>query len=200
MKVSDSVWQMFGMWEYILGILVLHFSETQTGHSGEDCLLFGLLIISPEEMVVYGTNKTMRFLSKPLSPSGVKGRWHMQIVFVSAPLSDLGPFLPHLPPDPVQYNLIRWSFTEDCYMPGAVLTPEVQGEISCLAQETPSLPTHSHLTWYLHLSSYVKAPGESERGKLQLWIPIPSLVTWMSPWPSPTMNFSSVIKGCWFWS
>lgn len=61
------------MWEYILGILVLHFSETQTGHSG-DCLLFGLLIISPEEMVVYGTNKTMRFLSKPLSPSGVKGR------------------------------------------------------------------------------------------------------------------------------
>lgn len=116
----------------------------------------------PWENVVYGTNKTMRFLSKPLSPSGVKGRWHMQMVFVSAPLSDLGPFLPHLPPGPVQYNLIRWSFTEYCYMPGTVLTLEVQGEISCLAQETPSLPTHSHLTWYLHLSSYVKAPGESE--------------------------------------
>lgn len=65
---------MFSMWEYILGILVLHFSRTQTGLSGEDCLVFGLLIISPEEMVVYGTNKTMRFLSKPLSPSGVKGR------------------------------------------------------------------------------------------------------------------------------
>lgn len=162
MKVRVNVWRMFSMWEYILGILVLHFSGTQTGLSGEDCLLFGLLIISPVEMVVYGTNKTMRFLSKPLSPSGVKGRWHMQMVFVSAPLSDLGPFLPHLPPGPVQYNLIRWSFTEYCYMPGAVLTLEVQGEISCLAQETPSLPTHSHLTWYLHLSSYVKAPGESE--------------------------------------
>lgn len=45
-------------------------------------------------------------------------------------------------------------------MPTAALTLKGQGEISSLAQNTLSLPTHSYLTLYLHLSSYKKPHGE----------------------------------------
>lgn len=48
-----------------LGVLVPHFSGTQTDLSREACLLFGLLMLSPEVMLVYCTNQTIGFPPDP---------------------------------------------------------------------------------------------------------------------------------------
>lgn len=155
-----------------LGVLVPHFSGTQTDLSREACLLFGLLMLSPEVMLVYCTNQTIGF---PPDPS-------LWVVLKPDDICRCLPvcLLPDLGPPPSWSGSIQFNSTtiyRSLLWPGAALTLEIQREISSLAQETPGLPALSYLTWYLQLPSYVK-PQRVLKGAAALRIPIPPLVTW----------------------
>lgn len=68
------------MWESFITFqrMVPHFCGTWEDLSRDAYLLFGSLILSPEETLVYGTNQTVGFPSDP-SPSGIQARWQMQM-------------------------------------------------------------------------------------------------------------------------
>ena len=140
-----------------LGVLVPHFSGTQTDLSRDACLLFGLLMLSPEVMLVYCTNQTVGFPPDPSLRAVLKPDDICRCLPV-CPLPDLGP-LPSWSGS-IQFN--STTIYRALLWPGAALTLEIQREISSLAQETPGLPAHSYLTWYLQLPSYVKPPEGAE--------------------------------------
>lgn len=146
MSVRDNVWP---PWECIVRCPGSPFLW-KADLSREDSLLFGLLIPSPEVIPVECTNQTTVSLQGPLSECYESQLSHTD-VFLSAHCLTWDPFLPHLPPGLVPYNLIQQTFTEYCYQRGAVPTLEIQREIGSLAQETPGLPAHSYLPWCLWL-------------------------------------------------
>lgn len=109
---------------------------TNTQYTGMH-LLFGLPVLSPEVMVVYGTNQIRRFPSRPVPASGIIKPADICRLSSCLPLCLIqGPFLSHLLPGPVQYNLM--IIYRALLSPGAARTLEVQAEISSLSQETPS--------------------------------------------------------------
>lgn len=123
-----------------LGVPVPHFSGTQTDLSREACLLFGLLILSPEVMLVYRTNQTIHFPPDSSLRVVLKTDDICRCLPV-CPLPDLGA-LPSSPPSwssSIQFNstTIYRELLQDRHS----ADPGDTERHSSLAQESPGLPT-----------------------------------------------------------